>query len=55
MNPIYCTNKLLEVARRLGTLHREHSVNTAGIEVYSIVGYDSAASLCSAGDEIELA
>ena len=54
-HPIYCADKLLEVARRLGSLHREYPVDSAGIEGDSIGSDDYSSPLCPACDEIAFA
>lgn len=52
---MYTEDKLLKIAHRLGLLHREQLVETAGIEGDSIGGDDSAAPLCPSCSEILLA
>ena len=52
---IYRADKLLEVAHRLGRLHSEKSVDSAGIEGDSIDSGDFSSPLCLACDEIDFA
>ena len=53
-NSIYRADKLFEVARRLGRLHSETSVDSAGIVGDSIGSGDLSSPLCLACDEIDL-
>ena len=55
MHSIYRADKLLEVARRLGRLHSETSVDSAGIVGDCIGSGDFSSPLCLACDEINFA